>query len=118
MGNVVSKEAMDVLKRTFECEVDKAVKNQSTLYLIRGKDNIPFVGFIAYIDTAKMTANVMSFVLGDLPDYAQQLWGEVVDDAEERIGKYIKHTNFIGHNVTNETVKGWIAQEMEKSYVR
>lgn len=117
MGNVVSKKAMDVVKRVFECEVDTAVKNQSTLYFIRGKDDIPFVGFIAYIDTAKMTANVMSFVLGDLPDYQQQLWGEAVNDANERIKEYIHHTNFIGHNVTNETVKGWIAQEMEKSYL-
>lgn len=118
MGNVISKKTMDVVKRGFECEVDKAVKNQSTLYLVRGKDDVPFVGFIAYIDTAKMTSNVMSFVLGDLPDYQQQLWGEAVADAKDRIGKYIQHTNFIGHNVTNETVKGWIAQEMEKSYVR
>lgn len=114
MGNVISKEAMDVLKRTFECEVDTAVKNQSTLYLIQGKDDVPVAGFIAYIDTAIMEGKIMSFVLEDLPDYAQQLWGEVVDDAEERIKEYIHHTNFIGHNVTNETVKGWIARELEK----
>lgn len=114
MENVISKEAMDVLKRVFECEVNKAVKNQSTLYLVRGKDNIPFVGFIAFIDTAIMDGNIMTFVLGDMPDYVYQLWDEVVEGAKDRIGEYIKHTNFIGRNVTNETVKGWIAQEMER----
>lgn len=113
MENVISKKAMDVLKKTFECEVDTAVKNQSTLYFMRGKDDVPVAGFIAYIDTAIMDGKIMSFVLEDIPDYALQLWDEVVADAKDRIGKYIKHTNFIGRNVTNETVKGWIAQEME-----
>lgn len=117
MGNVVSKKAMDVVKRLFECEVDTAVKNQSTLYFIRGKDDMPIAGFIAFIDTAIMDGKVMSFVLEDLPDYQQQLWGEAVADAKDRIREYIQHTNFIGRNVTNETVRGWIAQEMAKSYL-
>lgn len=117
MENVISKEAMDVLKRTFECEVDTAVKNQSTLYLIQGKDDVPVAGFIAFIDTAIMDGKIMSFVLEDLPDYARQLWNEAVEGAKDRISQYIKHTNFIGRNVTNETVKGWIAQEMAKSYL-
>ena len=78
MENVISKEAMDVLKRTFECEGRHSSQESSTLYLIQGKDDVPVAGFIAFIDTAIMDGKIMSFVLEDLPDYARQLWNEAV----------------------------------------